>query len=201
MNIQELWWSTPFAKYLKKRRIKQILNIIGDIDEKELKILDVGCANGKDFIQNFKEYPNLHFTGIDIDKYEINQRNCTYIQADAQEIPFEDKYFDIVISTGVLEHITPIEKLCDIVSEIDRVGKQYCITVPCINTFFEPHVKGLFWQLKSKKWKKEYTNAPLNYFSDEAWLSFKGFRNAKSKRFQYMPLVKTDLIIYSDKEE
>jgi hypothetical protein len=33
--------------------------------------------------------------------------------------------------------------------------------------------------------------------SDEGWLSFKGFRNAKVDRFWYIPGVKREAIVYN----
>lgn len=197
MNLQELWWSTKLSKLLKNRRKKVIENIIGDIYNQNLKILDVGCGTGKDFINYYKDNSNISFTGVDIDKYEINQKNAKFLQLDAQKLPFKDNEFDICVSIGVLEHISPIEKLCDIISEIERVGKKYVIVVPCINTPFEPHTRSIYWQLRGMDKKKRYSNAPLNYFSDESWISFSGFKNAKTKRFWYISFIKSDLIIYN----
>ena len=196
MNIAEIWWSSKIAKYLKQRRLNRVLELVGDIRNQKKNILDVGSGSGKDFIQHFRYDKNLQFTAIDIEEYKLNQNNCKFMQLDAKQLPFSNKFFDLTVSFGVLEHITPIEKLAKIITEINRVSKHYCIIVPCINTFFEPHVKDIFWQLRDIKYKKTYSQAPLNYFSDEAWLSFKGFSGAKVTRFNYIPFIKNDLIIY-----
>lgn len=191
---KDSWWDTSLSRKIKKRRAKMMEEIMGDIHSKEVKILDVGCANGKDFIQHYKESKNISFTGIDLKDRGLKQDNFKLILEDAQSIPFEDNYFDFVISMGLLEHIAPIEKLCKVISEIDRVGRRYCIVVPSIITPIEPHTRSIYWQLRNRK--KKYPST-LNYFSDEAWLSFNGFKKANIKRYWYIPLIKRDTVIYN----
>jgi len=36
----------------------------------------------------------------------------------------------------------------------------------------------------------------LYYYSDEAWLQFEGFKDAKLKRFYHLPPLITNLLIY-----
>jgi len=66
--------------------------------------------------------------------------------------------------------------------------------VPNISTFFEPHTTDFFWQLTSARRKKPYPY--LNYYSDEAWLQFKGLKEAKIKRFSYIPFLIKNTVIY-----
>ncbi len=136
--------------------------------------------------------------GLDIFDVGFRQEKFTFIQGDAENIDFPDKFFDVVISIGVLEHIVPIEKLAKVISEIERVSKAYCIVVPSISTIVEPHVWQVFWQLKSMRSPKL---SGLNYFSDEAWLSFKGFIDggAKVRRAYYLPPLISNLFIYKAK--
>jgi ubiquinone/menaquinone biosynthesis C-methylase UbiE len=197
MRLKKIWWKLPISEYFKKRRIKYISNILGGIDNKDLNILDVGCGNGRDFITYFKDRDDISFTGIDLKDRGIRQENFTFVKGDAEKLPFSDNSFDIVISIGVLEHIVPIEKLCRVISEIDRVGKRYVVVVPCISTPYEPHVEAFRWQLRGIGKKKRYNTQPLIYMSDEGWLSFKGFRNAKVDRFWYIPGVKREAIVYN----
>ncbi|KUK77282.1 MAG: Methyltransferase type 11 [candidate division WS6 bacterium 34_10] len=100
---------------------------------------------------------------------------------------------------GVLEHIEPIEKLCKVVSEIDRVFKEYCVVVPCINTVLEPHLKSLRWQLRDYNKKRRIEGVGVNYFSDDAWLKFDGFKDASIKRFWYIPGILLNIMIYKKK--
>lgn len=197
MAFQDIWWKTSFSKYFKNRRRQIIEDIFGGFGkEQKLKILEIGCANGKDFITFYKDYKNIEFIGVDVDDYGLKQENFKFMHLDAENLPFKDKEFDLVISLGVLEHIVPVEKLAKVVREIDRVGKSYINVIPAVNTILEPHTKSFFWQLRSDNKKKKYKHAPLNYYSDDAWLSFEGFLSAKTKRFWHIPMLVSDTIVY-----
>lgn len=193
------FWKTKYATPLKKKRVNFINNIMGGqlFDQSWYsgkEILEIGCANGKDFIQFFNNCHSLHITGIDIEEYVYTQENVTFLKVDAENLPFADNHFDLCVSFGTLEHIQPIEKLCRVVSEIDRVSKSYAILVPSISTFFEPHTREFFWQLKTIGKKRLYSH--LNYFSDEAWLQLQGFRKARVKRYSYIPFFIKNTVIF-----
>jgi ubiquinone/menaquinone biosynthesis C-methylase UbiE len=191
-------WKLKYSTSLKRKRVQFINRIAaGNLLDKTWldgkKVLEIGCAHGKDFIQ-FINYPCVQITGIDIKDQDIEQDNVTFLKMDAQELPFEDKYFDLCVSFGVLEHIQPIEKLSRVIRQIDRVSKSYAIIVPSISTILEPHTASFLWQLKSSEKKLKYTC--LNYYSDEAWLQFQGFNNAHTKRYSYIPFFLKNTLIY-----
>ena len=157
------------------------------------KILEVGCGNGNDFVQHISNN-NIKIIGLDIRDTGLKKENLEMIVTDAETISFPDKYFDLTFSCGVLEHIQPVEKLSRMIKEIRRVSKRYIVIVPSISTLIEPHTGSIMWQLRSKR-KKE-SNLQLNYYSDDAWLQFEGFKNAQSKRFFHIPFILTNLLIY-----
>lgn len=191
-------WKTKYSVYVKKKRVRFINDVMSGrlFDQAWLdgkNILEIGSAHGSDFIQFFK-HPNLKITAVDIIDYDIKQDNVTFLKADAEKLPFDDKHFDFCVSFGVLEHIQPIEKLCNVISEIDRVSKSYAMIVPCISTFFEPHTADFLWQLRSSGNKRVYSR--LNYYSDEAWMQFQGFDGASVKRYSYIPFLIRNTLIY-----
>ena len=106
-------------------------------DSENLKILEIGCGRGEDYIEHCKSLSNLELYGIDIFDYSIEQENFTFMKADAKKIDFPDMYFDFVLSFGVLEHIQPIEKLSIIIKEMGRVSKSSIHVVPAVSTKFE----------------------------------------------------------------
>ena len=194
--IYGFWLSTGLANILKRRRIKKLNQIFDGAlfnEGKSLKILEIGCGSGKDFIQFFKGSGH-QLWGLDVFETGIVQDNFTFVNANANSIPFPDGYFDIVVSIGVFEHIAPIEDLCASISEAKRVSKKFCIMVPSISTIFEPHFWGILWQLSKMK-----PGAPrgTNYFSDDAWSSFRGFAGATIKRVYYIPLMISNLFIHN----
>jgi len=193
-------WKSRIATGLKKRRLGIINDLAcrGNLFDpdwlRDKKLLDVGCANGKDFLQFFDAYDGVQLFGLDRDEYKLAQKNCTFVKGNARDIPFDSKFFDLVVSIGVLEHIDPIENLCKAITEIDRVGKSYIVVVPAISTLLEPHTVRLLWQQRDRSKKSPYPH--LYYFSDDTWLQFAGFKQASLKRFNYLPPLIANVAIY-----
>jgi ubiquinone/menaquinone biosynthesis C-methylase UbiE len=146
-------------------------------------------------VKLLKEDP-VHLWGLDPFDAGLKQSNFTFVQGDMVSIPFEDKYFNAVVSFGVLEHIEPFEKLAAGIKEMVRVSKKFCMVVPSISTRFEPHQWEYRWQLK----KPNDRQLHLYYLSDAAWLNFEGFKGAKTVRFDYIPGLITCLMIYGGAE-
>jgi len=91
------------------------------------RVLEVGCGNGRDSI--FFAKSGFTTTGIDIAPGAINLAkknakklgvNVTFLEADVESLPFEDKSFDSVFSLSVL-HSTDFGKSF---SEVQRVLKE-----------------------------------------------------------------------------
>ena len=97
-------------------RIKFILDNIRLND----KIINIGSNNGTHF-KNTIFWKNI--TNVDIDKYNISN----FVQADAADLPFEDKSFNVSILADILEHV-PDPVVC--IKEANRVSDQIIISVP-----------------------------------------------------------------------
>ncbi|RGY96546.1 class I SAM-dependent methyltransferase [Clostridium sp. AM58-1XD] len=90
------------------------------------RVLDVACGEGYGS-KLLKEWGALKVTGVDISKeaIEIAKENFSgdgidYIQHSAEELPFENDSFDVVISFETIEHVDSPDKY---LSEISRVLK------------------------------------------------------------------------------
>lgn len=200
-------WKKSGATALKKRRFQKIMSLIKMDDvappasnhvTKPIRILEVGCANGKDFIQ-FATDSRYEITAVDINDCVIEQSNVTFYKADAAELPFEDKSFDLVVSIGLLEHIEPMEKLCAVIRELDRVGTHQISVVPSISTLVEPHCGKLFFsQRMHRKLFSQQEGVPLhlNLFCEHTWTKFEGFMGCNVKKFYYLPPLIKNTVIY-----
>ena len=140
------------------------------------KILDVGCAKGfmlYDF-QNYNDKLELH--GIDISDYAIENsvsdlKNFLKV-GDAKNLPYEDNYFDLVISINTV-HNLDLEDCKKSLKEIQRVTKKYSfITVDAYRNHEEKE-KMDKWNLTAKTilsvedWIKTFSET--GYTGDYFW--------------------------------
>ena len=116
-------------------------------------LLDVGCAKGFMLHDLAKLIPGLTVKGIDISEYAIanaveDMRPHLQI-GNAQELPFEDNSFDVVISITTLHNLDQ-EGCAQALREIERVSrfKSY-ITVDAYRTA-EEKMRMSAWNLTAK---------------------------------------------------
>lgn len=73
-------------------------------------LLDVGCGTGPMIELLTQEYPDKHFTGLDLTPKMIetaNEKhlpNAAFIVGDSENLPFEDSSFDAVICANSFHH-------------------------------------------------------------------------------------------------
>ena len=102
---------------------------IKDFKNKNLKILDLACGPGLISKNLSSIFPKSEIIGIDISKYSIKlaKKNCRgiknvkFIIGSAQNIPFPNDYFDIIICKDSLHHFQNALKS---IKEMYRVVKK-----------------------------------------------------------------------------
>lgn len=76
------------------------------------KLLDLGCGNGDFTIQCAKKVGTENIWGVEIAEelvIEAKKKGIKVIRADLnRELPLKSKYFDVIVSNQVLEHLTNI---------------------------------------------------------------------------------------------
>ena len=91
------------------------------------KILDVGCGKGFMLYDFMQLIPGIKVAGIDISEYTIaNAKDEVrpFLQvADAKEVPFEDKSFDLVISITTIHNLNR-EGCKKALQEIERFSRK-----------------------------------------------------------------------------
>tara|TARA_B100000242_G_C42928766_1_gene430745 strand:+ start:90 stop:758 length:669 start_codon:yes stop_codon:yes gene_type:complete len=114
------------------------------------KILDIGCGKGFLLYDFLKVRPNAKLFGIDISKYAINNskneiRN-NIIHGSATSLPWEDNFFDLVISINTL-HCLHAFDLFTALQEMERVGKNSKYL--CVESYRNEIEKAnlLYWQV------------------------------------------------------
>ena len=155
---QELYdkgWSRELAAGKEQRgNLQTNLEFLEKINliKPENKILEIGCGIGS--IVN-----ELHHRGFDITGTDISNEAIAYGQKkfgdinlqvqSAENLPYENDSFDVVLSFDLFEHIAQIEKHVSEVTRVLRKGGYYLFQTPnkYSNMIFET------WYHKSFNWK------------------------------------------------
>jgi 2-polyprenyl-3-methyl-5-hydroxy-6-metoxy-1,4-benzoquinol methylase len=99
--------SSFIVRYANSRFFQTIEKFVGSISPN--RILDIGCGEGKVLEQLRANHP-APSTGIDLDPARIylaksRSGDILFAVGNAQELPFEDNSFDLVMILEVLEHV------------------------------------------------------------------------------------------------
>lgn len=145
-NDQERFWAGDFGKEYTDRntRERDELNKVYEnwygvsrtrMNEaflaslpKDIRILEVGCNTG----MQLACLQSMGFTslyGIELQEYAVQKakdytQGINVIHGSAFDIPFKDKFFDLVFTSGVLIHIAP-ENLPKVFSEMYRCSNRF----------------------------------------------------------------------------
>ena len=161
---------------------------------KPKSILEVGCGFGRMLVFVAANIPALSVVGIEFSSTMIesakeflnNHKNQllklpAIIQADAKNLPFKDKSFDLVYTHVCLTHISP-EDIVQVRREISRVARDGIIHIERYRYPYEhdqphvwshqhiPHYQRLGWKLKEySEINKKHSTKLLVLLSKEKW--------------------------------
>ena len=138
-------------KYIEGRWEKVAKKMIETFNLKPgSKILDIGCGKGF-LLYDFKKIDSsFEVHGLDISQYAIDNSKKeikkNLVRGCASKLPYEDNYFDLVISINTLHNLYNYE-LMSALQEIERVGinKKYI----CVESYRNEieKVNLLYWQV------------------------------------------------------
>jgi pseudaminic acid biosynthesis-associated methylase len=104
----------------------------GILDEYRCRnVLEVGCNLGANlrWITTLVEPRDVY--GVDLNERALSTLRTSHpavnaVWSPARELPFRDRFFDLVFTMGVLIH-QPLETLPDVMSEIVRCSRRYVL--------------------------------------------------------------------------
>ncbi len=133
----------PFRAALKWRRDWRFRKIISLVRTRpQMCVLDIGCGtDGRSFSDQADS--TWQITGVDVHEPGLishSHPKFSYRRLSAVDLSaFADLSFDLVISVGMLEHITDERDFRSVCREILRVSRQYVVVVPFKWAWIEPH--------------------------------------------------------------
>lgn len=130
------------------------------------RILEVGCNMGTQLlVLQQMGFHNLH--GIEIQSYALDRArervaHAALTQASAFAIPSEDRFFDLVFTSGVLIHIAPTD-LPKALAEIHRCTRTWIWGFE----YYSPETTEIVYRgHQSLLWKTDFARAYLQQFED-----------------------------------
>ncbi len=175
-------WKSKFLRQAQQEVIN-LLNLKDDV-----RFLDVGCGTGWAVGQAFKLFNGKGtFYGADLSEMMIEKakenfksyENIHFIKANAESIPLEDNFFDIIISTNSFHHyLHPDKALKEFYRLLKPGGKLYILDPTADSVFLKlidkivkllerEHVK----MYSSEEFKSLYNAAGIKYSETKAVMS------------------------------
>ena len=185
-RFYESWCHSPQGKAMGRAAEELILALLNPRPGE--RVLDIGCGSG--YHLEFMNRLGLDVTGIDASPYMINLarerlgNRCSLNRGMAEDLPYEDNEFDLVVLINTLEFLDdPLEAL----REAGRVGNRqvfigvmnslawHCLRTKSLNLFREsPFDQVRFfnvWELKSYI-QMAYGPVPVEWRCSQTWPSF-----------------------------
>lgn len=105
-KLEEKWgFNSTYSSFTRY----EIINLIDDDKEKEINVLEIGCACGATLLQIKNQFKNAKIYGIELNK---NAAKIAAHFADVRDdnienvtLSFEEGFFDYIIFADVLEHL------------------------------------------------------------------------------------------------
>jgi ubiquinone/menaquinone biosynthesis C-methylase UbiE len=150
---EDFWKNNKVAsgQYLpyKKKLVEKIKSF------NPVSILDIGCGAGHDLELLRKEFPNAKLAGLDISESAVIETlkkvpDAQVIMGKADDLPFENNSFDVVITDAVLIDVPP-EKIEKVRDEIMRVAKKGVVLAEFHHNDF-----GALGKASLKHWARNY---------------------------------------------
>ncbi len=102
----------------KDEQLAKVRIVLKEINLSRDTILDVGCGTA------LYSYLFRFYTGIDSSQGMLDQANAKVVFGEAENLPFEDKSFDIVISVTAIHNFKDPKKA---IQEMKRVARKKVI--------------------------------------------------------------------------
>jgi len=141
-QAQEYESSVFGMRYIHLLKIKKIIELIREIinfNRNPIKLIDIGCGDGYLLKEIAKDFPQIDLFGIDLSENRVETAKkfvprAVFKTGDAQDVPFKDETFDIVVCSEVIEHCPDDMKVLAELYRILKTNSFLILTVPNLYT-------------------------------------------------------------------
>jgi len=184
-----------------------IKKILSEIPKFPLMVLDLGTGPGFLALEFAKKIPDAEVIGLDLSPDMIKYardfvknkevKNLDFVLGDAQEIPFEDDHFDVVVSHGMVKCVSDVRRMfCEVYRVLSRGGCAYLIDSrkEVLSEEFDRITKKLHLVDKEKSRRsvsKSFRTDEIKTILDEVSLSDKAIVEVKGLTYEikiYKPI-------------
>ncbi|MBN1994969.1 MAG: methyltransferase domain-containing protein [Anaerolineae bacterium] len=155
-----------------------------------IRILEVGSNVGNQLLcLQQMGFRNLY--GIELQSYAVElsksrTRQINIIEGSAFDIPYEDDYFDLVFTSGVLIHISPAD-MAGALQEIYRCAKHY---IWGFEYYADAYTEISYREHANLLWKTNFAKLYLDLFADLALVKEEKIYHLDSDNVDSMFLLK-----------
>lgn len=116
-------------EYLNSFENDVLYKFLGNLKDKE--VLDVGCGTGR--LIKFMSERGAQVSGTDVSEgmLEIARKNfpdLSFVKAEAENLPYEDNSFDLVVAAFVIVHLKNLDKFFEEVYRVLKDGGVFILS-------------------------------------------------------------------------
>ena len=116
-------------------------------------LLDVGCDDGYWSLKDAESVGTTKVFGVDVVEERLaiaNDKGVDAVKADITEgLPYEDNYFDVIVSNQVIEHVANIDKFCAEIFRLLKSGGYAIVSTENASSWVNVFAVAMGWQMFS----------------------------------------------------
>ena len=135
LEVDKYIYSSGFAKFLTVWG-HQVCSKLRKFDRKDCTVLDLGCGPGYHFryikkatIVGMDNMPEMVETARQT--AEFYRERCKIVEGDIFDNPLPDGSVDSIVSSGVFEHLLPLEVALSETKRVLKTGGELILLQPC----------------------------------------------------------------------